>query len=471
MGNSNELKEIEEEIKYQYSQKDNDDNDHPEINKDSYQKHLSILNRYTNYEPNFLNISLICTDQDIKNSLLISKKEYNEALIDVEPFAKLTNFEEKQSIFKINMQKIKIDWREGSDHITIDREKIIESSIDELSKANIYREIKVIFKGEEDGDAGGMMREWLTLLFQEFQKSENKLFVKADTSDFSLRLYNSKYIDKKKIEIFNFIGKIFALALLNELTINTCFNLYIYKILLDEPVEIKDLVFIDTEIFHSIEKLQNLDDISNLGLYFVQDEKDENGKINTIDLVVDGSTIPVTKENLDFYYKKKIEYMMNKDKLLINQIKKGLFTYLPEKLIKIFTSNELELLLNGTPFIDVKDWIENTDYEGYSPSDNIIINFWEIVRDLPQEKLSRLLQFSTGSTRVPIGGFKCLQSNRGNFAPFSITKIEYEEGKPNYIKARTCFNRINLPNFPDEEKLKKALNFVIENEILGFGIE
>ena len=90
---------------------------------------------------------------------------------------------------------------------------------------------------------------------------------------------------------------------------------------------------------------------------------------------------------------------------------------------------------------------------------------------MPQDKLSRLLQFSTGSTRVPVGGFKSLMSNRGNLAPFSICKMEYEKGKKNYIKASTCFNRINLPNFPDEEKLKEGINFVIDNEILGFGIE
>ena len=128
-------------------------------------KHLSILDRYTNYEPDFLKISLIAAEPEFKNSLLMSKKEYKEELINIDPSTKFDKFEEKQSIFKINLQKLKIDWREGSDFITINRDKIIESSIDELSKANIYREIKVRFKGEEDGDAGGMMREWLTLLF------------------------------------------------------------------------------------------------------------------------------------------------------------------------------------------------------------------------------------------------------------------------------------------------------------------
>ena len=274
-----------------------------------------------------------------------------------------------------------------------------------------------------------------------------------------------------KLKIFDFIGKIFVLALLNDLTINTCFNIYLYKIILDEPVQIEDLIFVDTSIYHSIQKLQKLEDFSNLELYFAENEKDEKGNVNSINLVLDGANIHVTKENVEYYFQKKIEYIMNKDRNYINHIKKSLFSYIPENLIKIFTANELELILNGTPFIDVSDWIENTYYEGYSTTDQIIINFWEIVGDLPQDKLSRLLQFSTGSTRVPVGGFKSLQSNRGKLAPFSIYKVEYEKGKKNYIKARTCFNRINLPNFPDEEKLLEAINFVIDNEILGFGIE
>ena len=460
------MHKIEKEIKYKHSKKEK-----PEIDNDLYIKHLSILNRYINYNPDFLNISLISTDNQIKNSILDFKNQYIEDLINIEPSVKFQSFEEKQDIFRLNLQKLKIDWTEGPNYVTINRDKLIESSIEELSKVNLYREIKVKFKGEEEGDAGGIMREWLTSLFKEFQKPENKLFTKADTTDFSLKVYNDGNFNKNKLKIFDFIGKIFVLALLDELTINSCFNIYIYKIILDEPVDIEDLVFIDTEIYHSIKKLQNLEDFSNLELYFAENEKDENGNIKNVNLILDGANIPVTKDNVKYYFQKKIEYIMNKDRPYINHIKKSIFSYIPESLIKIFTANELELILNGQPFIDVSDWIENTIYEGYEPTDQIIINFWNIVKELSQDKLSRLLQFSTGSTRVPVGGFKSLMSNRGNFSPFSICKMEYEKGKKNYIKARTCFNRINLPNFPDEETLLEGINFVIDNEILGFGIE
>lgn len=33
---------------------------------------------------------------------------------------------------------------------------------------NLFKELKIIFIGEESHDAGGLIREWLTILFQKF---------------------------------------------------------------------------------------------------------------------------------------------------------------------------------------------------------------------------------------------------------------------------------------------------------------
>ncbi len=45
-----------------------------------------------------------------------------------------------------------------------------------------------------------------------------------------------------------FIGKIIAKALIDNLTINTCFNKIIYKMLLNENIALDDLVFIDKPV-------------------------------------------------------------------------------------------------------------------------------------------------------------------------------------------------------------------------------
>ncbi len=44
---------------------------------------------------------------------------------------------------------------------------------------------------------------------------------------------------------------------------------------------------------------------------------------------------------------------------------------LPERLLKIFNSNELELLINGQPFIDLDDWRLNTIYKGYNSNNTV----------------------------------------------------------------------------------------------------
>ena len=90
---------------------------------------------------------------------------------------------------------------------------------------------------------------------------------------------------------------------------------------------------------------------------------------------------------------------------------------------------------------------------------------------LNQNQLSNFLQFSTGTARVPIGGFAELESNRGNISRFTIVQIPFIEKNINYIKAHTCFNRIELPNFPNKNLLQDAVLFIANCEILGFGID
>lgn len=55
--------------------------------------------------------------------------------------------------------------------------------------------------------------------------------------------------------------------------------------------------------------------------------------------------------------------------------------------------------------IDVEDWQRNTIYRHYTRSSKQIIWFWQWVREIDNEKRARLLQFVTGTCRVPVGGF------------------------------------------------------------------
>lgn len=72
----------------------------------------------------------------------------------------------------------------------------------------------------------------------------------------------------------------------------------------------------------------------------------------------------------------------------------------------------LQYLLGGLAEIDVEDWRKNTDYVGYSPNDTVVVWFWRAVESWDDEMRARLLQFVTGTSKVPMNGFAELQGEQ-----------------------------------------------------------
>ncbi len=383
-------------------------------------------------------------------------------------------FEEKVQYLRYNLQGKKIDWTNGSDKISVNRENILEESISQFKNINPFKELKIDFKGEESLDAGGLIREWLTVLFNILLDENTNLFEKSDTDEISYIIKKNNIKNIENETKYEFTGKILGKALLENLTVNCCFNKIIYQLFLNEKITLNDLVFIDKPLYNSLKNLiemkKNGEELSVLELYF-SIQYYENNKLITDELIENGNNTLVTSNNLDNYIEKRIEYLIKTQKNSVELIKKGFNSIIPLTELKIFNSDQLSLLINGTPFIDIDDWRLNTIYKNYNEYDNVIINFWEILSNLTQNDLSNFLLFCTGSSRVPIGGFKTLESNRGNVSKFCITKCEYISNQKNFIRAHTCFNRLDLPNFPNEQLLNDAIKFALENETLGFGIE
>merc|ERR1712157_179570 len=106
-------------------------------------------------------------------------------------------------------------------------------------------------------------------------------------------------------------------------------------------------------------------------------------------------------------------------------------------LLNIFTEKELELIISGTPDYDIGDLKQNTEYTGYFPSSKVILWFWEILNELKREDMARLVQFVTGTSKVPLEGFKSLQGVSGP-QKFQIHKAFVStELLPT---SHTCFN-------------------------------
>ncbi|MEE6528234.1 hypothetical protein FKM82_030326 [Ascaphus truei] len=68
-------------------------------------------------------------------------------------------------------------------------------------------------------------------------------------------------------------------------------------------------------------------------------------------------------------------------------------------------SVRLQLMLCGMQEIDLADWQKNTIFRHYTKNSKQVQWFWQAVKEMDNEKRIRLLQFVTGTCRLPVGGF------------------------------------------------------------------
>ncbi|CRK24667.1 hypothetical protein BN1723_003193 [Verticillium longisporum] len=181
----------------------------------------------------------------------------------------------------------------------------------------------------------------------------------------------------------------------------------------------------------------------------------------------DGRNIDVDNDNKKEYVDLMVKWRI--EKRIAEQFQAfqtGFHELIPQDLINVFDERELELLIGGIAEIDVDDWKKHTDYRGYTESDEVVQFFWQTIRSWDGEQKSRLLQFATGTSRIPVNGFKDLQGSDGP-RRFTIEKAGEVNNLP---KAHTCFNRLDLPPYKNLEALQQKLTIAVE-ETMGFGQE
>ena len=123
-------------------------------------------------------------------------------------------FDSKVKDLKRYINSIKIPWTEGCNTISISREYALPQSMEEIKKVNLFKELKIDFKGEVSYDAGGIIREWFMVLIKELESKELGLFEKSDCDEYSFVPAKNLRTDAQNLEYFAFIGKLIAKALI-----------------------------------------------------------------------------------------------------------------------------------------------------------------------------------------------------------------------------------------------------------------
>ncbi|XP_008061251.1 E3 ubiquitin-protein ligase NEDD4 isoform X2 [Carlito syrichta] len=316
------------------------------------------------------------------------------------------------------------------------------------------------FDGEKGLDYGGVAREWFFLISKEMFNPYYGLFEYSATDNYTLQINpNSGLCNEDHLSYFKFIGRVAGMAVYHGKLLDGFFIRPFYKMMLHKPITLHDMESVDSEYYNSLRWILE-NDPTELDLRFVIDEE-LFGQTHQHELKNGGSEIVVNNKNKKEYIYLVIQWrFVNRIQKQMAAFKEGFFELIPQDLIKIFDENELELLMCGLGDVDVNDWREHTKYKnGYSVNHQVIQWFWKAVLMMDSEKRIRLLQFVTGTSRVPMNGFAELYGSNG---PQSFTVEQW--GTPEKLpRAHTCFNRLDLPPYESFEELWDKLQMAIEN--------
>ncbi|XP_038046423.1 probable E3 ubiquitin-protein ligase HECTD2 [Patiria miniata] len=360
-------------------------------------------------------------------------------------------------------------------NLKVRRSHLVSDSLHEVArkKADLKKKLRVQFHNEPGLDMGGLTKEWFLLLLRKIFKEEYGMFTYNDKS--RCFWFNPACVDCN--QEFNLVGVLMGLAVYNSIILDLHFPACTYRKLLSPAVvpynnpgaEVgrtavtqDDLAQVNPELAHGLKELLaydgNVED--DLCMSF-QISLPVYGTVQTIDLKPDGANIPVTNENRKEYVELYLKYLLNES--IYGQFAAfyhGFHSVCASNALIMLRPEEVEMLVCGSPNLDLDALEKVTTYDGFTKDDQTIRYFWEVLKAFPVPLQKKLMLFATGSDRIPIGGM-------GEMT-FKIVKVNASTSM--LPMSHTCFNQLILPPYKSRRQLKHKVTIAISNAE-GFGLE
>ncbi|ETP35555.1 hypothetical protein, variant 1 [Phytophthora nicotianae P10297] len=394
-----------------------------------------------------------------------SSRQYSKTVVRASTLV----FSEKAQWFYQYSLKLCSSIVDGYHTIRIHRDRVLKQSMNLFMSApsgTLHRRLRVDFMDEAGVDGGGILREWLHLVCSQLFAEAPGLFTLTSSSAHQGYWFNRTSAEKctKQLEMYIFFGKLLGKALLEGLLLNVRLSIPLLKHILGVPLKLSDLYLLDETVYSSMMWILENDNTNALGLNFT---------VEGVELIPSGADVTLHDGNKQLYVAKVAQYyLFDSVRAEISSIMEGLRSVISDTVLHVFDFKELDLLLSGLPQIDVNDWRQHTDVRFYEQSTHefeLVGWFWEVLESFSQDQRGRLLQYVTGSSGVPVEGFKGLTGMDGEIQLFTIQLGKDVSTVYTVLPhASTCLNRLDLPLYASKAELERILTMVVEMDVTGF---
>jgi E3 ubiquitin-protein ligase HECTD2 len=409
-----------------------------------------------------------------------------------------------------------VSRRAVEQYLTLDvrRDCLVEDSLSAVSEVigsgseDVKKALRIIFRGEEGIDAGGLRKEWFLLLIREvFNPEHGESFHFASTRDTRLELTKDQgmfvydedsqhcYFNPNSFETsdqYFLVGVVFGLAIYNSTILDVAFPPFAFrKLLMAAPVTaatsppqqqhqqqqprpamtytLDDLAQYRPRLARGFRQLLDYDgdDVESVFCLDFVAVVEKYGAMEQVPLCAGGERRPVTKANRREYVDLYVRYLL--DTAVARQFepfKRGFFTVCGGNALSLFRPEEIELLVRGSDeALDIASLRAVATYDNWASKDAARTEptvrwFWETFAAASPQDQRKLLLFVTGSDRIPAMGA----------ASLSIRIACLGEDTGRYPTARTCFNSLSLYRYRDRGRLERLL-WTAVRESEGFGLK
>ncbi|KAL5967775.1 Ubiquitin-protein ligase E3A, partial [Taenia solium] len=354
--------------------------------------------------------------------------------------------------------------------ICVNRERVVEDALVALeltrmeAVGDLKKQLCVEFDGEQGIDEGGLSKEFFQLIVERIFNPDYGMFVYEDESQ--CFWFNRSPLAEELEREYCLIGTILGLAIYNNVILDVHFPAVLFRKLCGKLASgLEDLEDGWPALAHGLQALLDYDGDNfedDHCLSFVVTYPDMFGQVVTHELVSHGTSKPVTIDNRQEFIDQTVDFLLNTSvKKQFTAFRRGFLSVVGDTpLFHLFSPFEIELLLLGSQHYDFGELERVTEYEGdYSAETIVIRHFWSVVHAMTEDEQRKLLQFTTGTDRIPVGGMSRMK--------FVIAKQGPDSDR--LPTAHTCFNVLLLPEYSSKEKLERCLRVAITYS-KGFGM-